>query len=83
VLESAARRVKVVVRLDTHEALTEAVALYRSLSDLEVAPYGENPRAAHRFEWAHADRLANAPHDRAQELRTAPLAHLERSARRT
>ena len=37
------------VRLDTHEVLTEAIALYRTSGYDEVAPYDDNPHAHHGF----------------------------------
>ena len=38
------------VRLDTSRHLHEALGLYRSSAYLEVAPYNQNPYAAHWFE---------------------------------
>lgn len=50
-LEAAAReRGKVTVRLDTHRALTEAIALYRSAGYTEVPRYGSNRYAGLWFE---------------------------------
>lgn len=39
-----------VVRLDTHEVLTEAIELYRSSGYEEIPAYGANPYAYHWFE---------------------------------
>jgi DNA-binding MarR family transcriptional regulator/GNAT superfamily N-acetyltransferase len=39
-----------VVRLETNDALTEAVALYRSAGYVEVAPFNDEPYAHHWFE---------------------------------
>jgi DNA-binding MarR family transcriptional regulator/GNAT superfamily N-acetyltransferase len=50
-LEAAARdRGKATVRLDTHRALTEAIALYRSAGYTEVPRYGSNRHAGLWFE---------------------------------
>jgi DNA-binding MarR family transcriptional regulator/GNAT superfamily N-acetyltransferase len=50
-LEGAARlRSKVVLRLDTHVVLTEAISLYRSAGYVEIPPYGSNPHAGVWFE---------------------------------
>lgn len=38
------------IRLDTHRALVEAVALYRSAGYKEIPAYGSNPHAGHWFE---------------------------------
>jgi DNA-binding MarR family transcriptional regulator/ribosomal protein S18 acetylase RimI-like enzyme len=39
-----------VVRLDTHEVLTEAIRMYRTLGYREIARYDDNPYAYHWFE---------------------------------
>ena len=50
-LEDAAReRGKSIIRLDTHRALTEAIALYRSAGYTEVPRYGTNRHAGLWFE---------------------------------
>lgn len=50
-LEEAAReRGKSIVRLDTHKALSEAIALYRSAGYAEVPRYGSNRHAGLWFE---------------------------------
>ncbi len=50
-LEAAAReRGKATVRLDTHRALSEAIALYRSAGYAEVPWYGSNRHAGLWFE---------------------------------
>jgi ribosomal protein S18 acetylase RimI-like enzyme len=50
-LEAAAAQLNcVTVRLDTAATLTEALALYRSAGYREIAPYNENPYAAHWLE---------------------------------
>ena len=38
------------MRLDTNGALTEAIALYRSVGYREVEPFNDNPYAHHWFE---------------------------------
>jgi len=38
------------LRLDTSSHLDEALALYRSAGYREIAPYNDNPYAAHWFE---------------------------------
>lgn len=42
------------VRLDTSAHLPEAIALYRKAGYVEIAPYNDNPYAAHWFEKALA-----------------------------
>jgi ribosomal protein S18 acetylase RimI-like enzyme len=50
-LESAAAELGArTVRLDTAAELTEALALYRSSGYREIAPYNDNPYAAHWLE---------------------------------
>ena len=50
-LEShAARSSSPVVRLETNETLTEAIAMYRSAGYTEVAPFNDEPYAHHWFE---------------------------------
>jgi ribosomal protein S18 acetylase RimI-like enzyme len=50
-LEHSAERLGYeVVRLDTSQHLNEALRLYRSSGYTEIAPYNENPYAAHWFE---------------------------------
>jgi DNA-binding MarR family transcriptional regulator/GNAT superfamily N-acetyltransferase len=46
----AARSSSPIVRLETNEALTEAIAMYRSAGYTEVAPFNEEPYAHHWFE---------------------------------
>jgi len=46
----AARRGASVVRLETNKALTEAIAMYRSLGYVEVEPFNDEPYAHHWFE---------------------------------
>jgi ribosomal protein S18 acetylase RimI-like enzyme len=46
----AAGRGAVVVRLETHRSLTEAIALYRSSGYREVAPFSDERYAGHWFE---------------------------------
>jgi DNA-binding MarR family transcriptional regulator len=48
--QQATARGLTIVRLDTHEVLTEAVTLYRASGYREVAPYDDNPYAHHWFE---------------------------------
>ncbi|KAA0935482.1 GNAT family N-acetyltransferase [Streptomyces apricus] len=47
---TAAARGHRTVRLDTHVALKEAAALYRTSGYTEIPPYGDNPHAGHWFE---------------------------------
>ncbi|MEX0429429.1 GNAT family N-acetyltransferase [Nocardioides sp. DS6] len=52
-LESLARDLgHAVVRLDTNDHLTEAIAMYRRAGYAEVARYNDNPYARHFFEKA-------------------------------
>jgi DNA-binding MarR family transcriptional regulator/GNAT superfamily N-acetyltransferase len=46
----AARSSSPIVRLETNESLTEAIALYRSAGYDEVAPFNDEPYAHHWFE---------------------------------
>jgi DNA-binding MarR family transcriptional regulator/predicted GNAT family N-acyltransferase len=46
----AARHASRIVRLETNESLTEAIALYRSSGYVEVAPFNDEPYAHHWFE---------------------------------
>lgn len=46
----AARRASRIVRLETNQSLTEAIALYRSSGYVEVAPFNDEPYAHHWFE---------------------------------
>lgn len=46
-----------IVRLDTSRHLPEAIALYRAEGYREIAPYNDNPYAAHWFEKTLATRL--------------------------
>jgi DNA-binding MarR family transcriptional regulator/GNAT superfamily N-acetyltransferase len=48
-LQAAARDLNV-VRLDTHEVLTEAIALYQTSGYREIPPYDDSPYACHWFE---------------------------------
>ncbi|MFC8200934.1 GNAT family N-acetyltransferase [Streptomyces sp. NPDC057298] len=47
---TAAGRGHHVVRLDTHEVLTEAVAMYRTSGYTEIPAYDDNPHAGYWFE---------------------------------
>jgi DNA-binding MarR family transcriptional regulator/GNAT superfamily N-acetyltransferase len=46
----AARHASRIVRLETNQSLTEAIALYRSSGYVEVAPFNDEPYAHHWFE---------------------------------
>jgi ribosomal protein S18 acetylase RimI-like enzyme len=46
----AARHAIRIVRLETNQSLTEAIALYRSSGYVEVAPFNDEPYAHHWFE---------------------------------
>jgi DNA-binding MarR family transcriptional regulator/GNAT superfamily N-acetyltransferase len=46
----AARSTNRIVRLETNETLTEAMAMYRSAGYAEVAPFNDEPYAHHWFE---------------------------------
>jgi DNA-binding MarR family transcriptional regulator/GNAT superfamily N-acetyltransferase len=46
----AARHASRIVRLETNESLTEAIALYRSSGYVEVPPFNDEPYAHHWFE---------------------------------
>lgn len=46
----AARHASRIVRLETNQSLTEAIALYRSSGYIEVAPFNDEPYAHHWFE---------------------------------
>ncbi|MBO0883679.1 MAG: GNAT family N-acetyltransferase, partial [Mycobacterium sp.] len=46
----AASRGLLLVRLDTHEVLTEAVGMYRASGYREIDAYDDNPYAYHWFE---------------------------------
>ena len=46
----AAQSASTIVRLETNETLTEAIALYRSAGYKEVAPFNDEPYAHHWFE---------------------------------
>jgi DNA-binding MarR family transcriptional regulator/GNAT superfamily N-acetyltransferase len=46
----AARHGSRIVRLETNQSLTEAIALYRSSGYVEVAPFNDEPYAHHWFE---------------------------------
>ena len=49
-MEALARSASRVVRLETNRALVEAIALYRSVGYVEVAPFNDEPYAHHWFE---------------------------------
>ncbi|HVC75434.1 MAG TPA: hypothetical protein VND96_02840 [Candidatus Micrarchaeaceae archaeon] len=38
------------MRLETNQTLAEAISLYRSSGDVEVAPFNDEPYAHHWFE---------------------------------
>lgn len=48
--ERAAKSASRVVRLETNEALTEAIALYRAAGYQQVAPFNDEAYATHWFE---------------------------------
>jgi DNA-binding MarR family transcriptional regulator/GNAT superfamily N-acetyltransferase len=48
--QAAAGSASKVVRLETNEALTEAIAMYRSAGYADVAPFSDEPYAHHWFE---------------------------------
>jgi len=56
--DQAARHGAQAVRLETNQALVEAISLYRSAGYVEVAPFNSEPYAHHWFEKALANRGA-------------------------
>ena len=46
----AARHASRIVRLETNDSLTEAIALYRSSGYVEADPFNDEPYAHHWFE---------------------------------
>jgi DNA-binding MarR family transcriptional regulator/ribosomal protein S18 acetylase RimI-like enzyme len=68
--EATARDLRV-VRLDTHEVLTEAISMYRASGYHEIPRYDDNPYAYHWFEKALVGEVGAPDEDRAAAGGTA------------
>lgn len=78
-LQAAGRDLRI-VRLDTHEVLTEAISMYRACGYHEIPAYGSNPYAHHWFEKELPDSGSPDEDDRAP---TANMAATHRCASNT